>query len=140
MIAVGISSAPSFARIVRGSVLVVKNMEFVEAARALGAGKIKILNRHILPNTLASIVVMATLATGGAILTEAGLSFLGIGIQPPQPSWGGMLSDGRAFLRDAPWISTFPGLAIMICVLGFNLFGDGIRDALDPRLAHAYGA
>lgn len=134
MIAVGIAATPAFIRVVRGSVLGIKEQEYVEAARALGAADIRILGRHVLPNVAAPIIVMATLQFGGAILATAALSFLGLGAQPPTPEWGAMAFAGRAFLREAWWMSLFPGLALLIAVLGLNLLGDGLRDALDPRL------
>lgn len=134
MIAVGIGSIPGYARIVRASVLTVRDQEFVEAARSVGTGDFRIIVKHILPNAMAPIIVQATLGVAGAILSAAGLSFIGLGIQPPAPEWGAMLSDGRAFLRDSPHVTTFPGLAIMIVIFALNLLGDGLRDALDPRL------
>jgi ABC-type dipeptide/oligopeptide/nickel transport system permease subunit len=133
-IALGIVGWTSVARIVRGQVLTVKEQEFVEAARAMGAGNLRIILRHILPNSLAPIIVVGTLGIAGNILSEAGLSFLGLGVQPPTPSWGIMLAEGRNLIQTAPWICIFPGLAILFTVLGFNLLGDGLRDALDPRL------
>lgn len=134
MIAVGIAGVPTYARLVRGSVLAAKENLYVDAARVLGAPTRVILTRHLLPNVIAPVIVAATLGTGTAILAAAALSFLGLGSQPPSPEWGRMLSEGRAYLRDQWWISTFPGLAIMLTVLGMNLLGDGLRDALDPRL------
>lgn len=134
MIAVGIFSIPTFARIVRGSTLITKKMEYIDAIRTLGASDAKIIFVHILPNILSPIIVQATLRLATAILTAAGLSFLGMGAQPPTPEWGAMLSSGRNYLWDAPHIATFPGLAIATIVLGLNLFGDGLRDALDPRM------
>ncbi|WP_390621639.1 nickel transporter permease [Rubeoparvulum massiliense] len=134
MIAVGIFSIPAFARIVRGSTLEVKKLEYVEAVKALGANDVRIIMGHILPNIFSPIIVQATLRVASAILTAAGLSFLGLGAQPPTPEWGAMLSDGRSYLWNAPYIATFPGLAISLVVIGFNLFGDGLRDALDPRM------
>ena len=134
MIAVGISSIPSYSRIVRASVLTLKDQEFVEAARAVGANDVRIIGRHIIPNSMAPIIVQATLGVAGAILSAAGLSFIGLGIQPPTPEWGAMLSSGRQFIRDYPHMTAFPGLAIMITIFGLNLLGDGLRDALDPRL------
>jgi peptide/nickel transport system permease protein len=134
MLAIGVINIPIFARIVRGSTLRVRQEDFVEAARAVGASQGRILNRHIFPNTLAPIIVQTTLSIGGAILEAAGLSFLGLGAQAPTPEWGAMLTNTREFLRDAPWAATFPGLAILVTVVGFNLLGDGLRDALDPRL------
>ncbi len=134
MIAVGISNIPYYARLVRGSVLVAKEQLYVEAARVIGVPIRTILVRHILPNVVAPIIVAGTLGMGGAILAAAALSFIGLGSQPPAPEWGRMLSEGRDYLRDAWWISTFPGLAIMLTVLGVNMLGDGLRDVLDPRL------
>lgn len=134
IIAVGIFSIPTFARIVRGSTLAVKKLEFVDAIRALGASDLKIIFWHILPNVLSPIIVQATLRLATAILTAAGLSFLGMGAQPPSPEWGAMLSNGRDYLWSAPHLAAFPGAAIATLVLGFNLFGDGLRDALDQRM------
>jgi peptide/nickel transport system permease protein len=118
-------------------VLSVKEKEFVEAARALGAGEARIMFRHILPNVTAPVIVMATLGMAHVILAAAALSFLGLGAQPPTPEWGSMLNDGRAFMRTAPHLTIFPGLAIMVTVLAFNFLGDGLRDVLDPRLKGA---
>jgi peptide/nickel transport system permease protein len=134
MIAVGVSATPAYARLVRGSVLSAKENTYVEAARAVGCNDGLIIWRHILPNVLAPLIVLSTLGMAGAILTGAALSFLGLGVQPPTPEWGIMLSDGRNYLRRAWWITTFPGAAIMITVLAINMLGDGLRDALDPRL------
>jgi peptide/nickel transport system permease protein len=134
MVAVGISSVPVFARLARGSVLSVRETEFIEAVRALGGTTGRVLLRHILPNIAAPLFVMASLYMASAILTAAGLSFLGLGAQPPVPEWGAMLSRGREYLRSAPHIATYPGVAIFIAVMGFNFLGDGLRDALDPRL------
>jgi peptide/nickel transport system permease protein len=134
MIAVGIASVPRFTRVVRGSVLAAKEHAYVEAARATGARDGRIMLRHILPNVLAPVIVIGTLGIATAILAAASLSFLGLGAKPPTPEWGAMLSNSRNHLRDAWWWSTFPGLAIMITVLAMNLLGDGLRDALDPRL------
>lgn len=134
MVAAGISSIPAFARIVRGSILSLKEREFVEAARALGGGGGRILFRHLLPNCLAPVIVQATLRMATVLLTASGLSFLGLGVQPPTPEWGAMLSNARSYLIVAPHVATIPGLAIMVVVVGFNLFGDGLRDTLDPRL------
>jgi peptide/nickel transport system permease protein len=134
MIAVGISAIPSYARLTRGSVLAAREEVYVLAARSIGVPNRLILPRHILPNVVAPIIVAATLGIGTSILWAAALSFLGMGSQPPDPEWGRMLSEGRQYLRDHWWISTFPGLAIMITVLAVNLLGDGLRDALDPRL------
>ncbi len=134
MVAVGIAATPTYARVVRGSVLAARENVYVEAAHALGAGDRRVLVRHVLPNVLAPVIVLATLGVAGAILTGAALSFLGLGAAPPTPEWGAMLSEGRNYMRLAWWISTFPGLAIMLAVLATNLFGDGLRDALDPRM------
>jgi peptide/nickel transport system permease protein len=134
MFAVGIESIPVYVRTLRASTLSVKQNEYVMAARASGAAPSGIVWRHILPNVAAPIIVLATLGVGLAILIAAGLSFIGIGAQPPTPEWGSMLSTGRTYIRDAPWIAAFPGLAIMIVVLALNLLGDGLREALDPRM------
>ncbi len=134
MIAIGIVYTPIFARIARGSVLTVREQEFVDAARATGARDSRIITRHILPNSLAPLIVEISLSLAFAILAEAALSFFGLGTQPPDPSWGRMLSEGRAFFRQSVWMSIFPGVAIMITVMGFNFLGDGLRDVLDPRL------
>ncbi|WP_096437518.1 nickel/cobalt ABC transporter permease [Alteribacter populi] len=134
IIAVGIFSVPVFARIVRGSTLAVRKLEYVDAVRALGATDMRIIFRHVLPNILSPIIVQATLRMATAILTASGLSFLGLGAQPPMPEWGAMLSAGRNYMWDSPHIALFPGLAIVIVVLAFNIFGDGLRDALDPKL------
>lgn len=134
MFAISISSIPSYARIVRSSVLSIRDQEFIEAAKAIGASDARIILRHIIPNSLAPVIVQGTLGVAGAILSTAGLSFIGLGIQPPAPEWGSMLSGGRQYLRYAWHVTTFPGLAIMITILALNLLGDGLRDALDPRL------
>jgi peptide/nickel transport system permease protein len=134
ILAISVVYTPIFARVARGPVLSLKQMEFVEAARATGDRSPRILLRHILPNAVAPIIVQISLALSWAMLTEAGLSFLGLGTIPPAPSWGSMLSDSRKMMEIAPWMAVFPGLAIMLGVLGFNLLGDGLRDALDPRL------
>ena len=134
MIAIGIVYIPNYARVVRGAVLSVKVREYVEAARALGSNDRQVMWQHVLPNVLAPVIVQATLNVGIAIIDTAGLSFLGLGTQPPTPDWGNMLAAGRSYLIDAPWIVTFPGLAILVTVLAFNLMGDALRDALDPRL------
>jgi len=134
MVAVGIARIPQFARLIRGSTLSVREKDYIEAQRALGSRDSRILFRHILPNVLAPVLVMGTLSIGTSILAAAGLSFLGLGAQPPIPDWGGMLSEGRAYLRTAWWVGVFPGIFIMFTVLGFNLLGDGLRDILDPRL------
>ncbi len=134
VVAVGIVGIPAFARVVRGAALVIRAQDYVEAARAVGAGTGRVVARHVFPNATAPVIVQATLAVGGAILASAGLSFLGLGAQPPAPDWGGMLASGREFMLQAWWIATFPGMAIMLTVLGFNLVGDALRDLLDPRL------
>jgi len=134
MVAVGVVSIPTYTRLVRGQVLALRSQDFVEAARALGAGTARIITRHILPNTLAVVIVQSTLQIAAAILSAAALGFLGLGAQPPQAEWGAMLSSARQYLRLAPHTVVAPGLAIMITVLGFNLLGDAIRDALDPRM------
>ena len=137
VIAIGISLFAEFARLTRGEVLGTKEREFVEAARATGAGALRITMLHILPNIVGPLVVIGTLRLGEAILAEAALSFLGLGAGPPAPSWGLMVYEGLTVLRPAPWVSVTPGIAIMLTVLGFNLLGDGLRDALDPRLRGA---
>ena len=134
MLAIAVVYTPIFARVVRGPVLALKEREFVEASRALGAPAGRIVGRHILPNLASILVVQTSIALSWAILTEASLSFLGLSAQPPTPSWGAMLNEGRQNLELAPHLAVFPGLAIMLAVLGFNLLGDGLRDALDPRL------
>ena len=133
-IAIGILGWASFARIFRGSILSIKNKEYIEAARALGASNYRIITKHIFPNAFAPIIVYATMNVGTAIIVEAALSFLGIGVQPPTPAWGKMLADSLEYIDTAPWMMLFPGLAILITVLGFVLLGDGLRDAFDPRL------
>ena len=133
IIAVGIFSVPAFARIVRGSTLAVRKLEYVDAVRALGARDTRIIFKHILPNIVSPIIVQATLRIATAILTASALSFLGLGAPPPTPEWGGMLSDGRNYMFDNPHVALFPGLAIVIVVLAFNIFGDGLRDAFDPK-------
>ncbi|MCL6554550.1 MAG: ABC transporter permease [Firmicutes bacterium] len=133
ILAIAVTRIPQFARVTRGAVLSTREQVFVEAARAAGLSTGRIFFRHVLPNCITPIVVLATLSAGTAINAEAALSFLGLGIQPPLSSWGTMLADGRRFMMDAPWIATFPGLAISLTILGFNLLGDGLRDALDPR-------
>lgn len=134
VIAVGLVYWGGYARIVRGQFLVLKEEEYVQAARALGASDVWIIVRHLLPNSLAPLIVQVSLGIARIILIEASLSFLGLGAQPPTPSWGSMLSNGRMYLLNAPWLTVFPGIAIMLVVLGFNLLGDGLRDVLDPRL------
>ena len=137
MIAVGIRSIPSFARVTRSMVLSLKELEFVQGAQALGARSARILFRHVLPNSVSGLLVFASMQIATAILLAAILSFLGLGVQPPTPEWGKMVSDGRSYLMDAPHVSLFPGLAIFLTVMGFNCLGDGLRDALDPRIRRA---
>ena len=134
MVAIGVVYSPIFARIVRAPTLVVVQQPYVEGARALGAGVARVVSRHVVPNIAAPIIVQTTLSFSTAILSEATLSFLGLGTQPPDPSWGTMLSAGRRFMELAPWVTVYPGLAIALTVLGLNLVGDALRDALDPRL------
>lgn len=134
MLAIGVSGVPNFARIVRAAVMGIKDQEFIEASRAIGASNITIIFREIIPNCLAPIIVQATLSVASAILSTSSLSFIGLGVQPPQPEWGAMLASGRDFLRDAVHVTIFPGLAIIVTILSLNLLGDGLRDALDPRL------
>ncbi|MEI7028050.1 nickel transporter permease [Paenibacillus sp. y28] len=134
MIAIGIFSVPTFARISRSAVISIKSREYIEAARAMGGTHLFIIFKHVLPNSIAPIIVLSTLRVATAILTASALSFLGMGAQPPMPEWGAMLSTGREYLRSAPHVSTIPGLAIMFMVLAFNMLGDGLRDALDPKM------
>lgn len=134
ILAVGIYTVPNFARTARGETLAIKNSEFIEAARALGAGHVRIIFKHILVNIVAPLIILATLSFGNAILTTSGLGFLGIGAQPPTPEWGAMLSTGRQYLLTAPHVTTITGLAILFLVLGLNLLGDGLRDVLDPKM------
>ncbi len=136
IVAIALSSVPLFARIARGSTLSVRTEEYVQAANVVGASTGRILLRHVLPNIVAPLIVMISLRISTVILTASGLSFLGLGAQPPTPEWGAMLSAGRSYLTTSPHIATFPGIAIMLVVLGFNLLGDGLRDALDPRLRY----
>jgi len=133
MIAIGVSATPIFVRLTRGQVLNVKVEEYIEAARALGNSPFRIAWRHVLPNILAPVIVQSTLAIAAAIIAEASLSFLGLGQQPPAPSWGSMLNTAKNYVDNAPWMAIWPGLAIFLLVLSFNLLGDGLRDALDPR-------
>ncbi|MDD5621686.1 MAG: ABC transporter permease [Actinomycetota bacterium] len=133
-IAIGILGWASIARIFRSSILTIKNKEYIEAARAMGASNNRIIMKHIFPNSFAPIIVYATMNVGTAIIVEAALSFLGIGVQPPTPAWGKMLADSMSYIDVAPWMMFFPGLAILITVLGFVLLGDGLRDAFDPKL------
>ncbi len=134
VVALGVVYAPRTVRIVRGSVLAIKGLDFIEAVRAQAAGHLRILFRHILPNCLSPLVVQATFTFAYAVLAEASLSFVGAGAPPPTPSWGNILSEGRLYMQNAPWMTIFPGLAIAITVLGLNLAGDGLRDVLDPRM------
>ena len=134
IIALTVSSVPGFSRIVRGAVLTVRDAEYIEAARAIGAKTPTIILSHVLPNCMGPILVQTTLNVGSVILSTAGLSFLGLGVQPPRPEWGAMLSGGRTYIRDYSYITMFPGIMIMITILSLNLLGDGLRDALDPRL------
>lgn len=135
ILAIGVTGWREFARLIRGQVLIIRTSPYVEAARALGAGDLRVLARHVLPNALGTVIVFATLEMPAALLWAASLSFLGLGAQPPTPEWGAMVAEGRGFIGQAWWVSTFPGLAIMITVLGFNFLGDGLRDLLDPRTA-----
>ena len=133
ILAIAVASWPAYARLARGETLVIREHDYIEAARALGASHFRILFQHVLPICLPTIIVRVSLDMGGIILTAAGLGFIGFGAQPPTPEWGIMVSDGRSFLHEQWWVSTFPGIAILIVVLGFNLLGDGVRDILDPR-------
>ncbi len=133
MIAIGISSIPGYTRLMRGSVLAAKNMDYVTAARLLGARDSRIMLRHLLPNIFGPILIYGTLSLGGAIMLTAGLSYLGLGAQPPSPEWGAMLNYGRAYLQNGWWMSAFPGLAVFITVLSINLFGDGLQEAMNPK-------
>lgn len=133
IIAIGVTSTPAFARVLRAQVLTVRGREFVTAARALGASDWRIVQRHVLPNTISPLIVQASLSVGFAILTEAGLSFLGLGVRPPTPSWGSMLHDAYSYLAQAPWFPLSSGLIITLTVLGSNFLGDALRDALDVR-------
>jgi peptide/nickel transport system permease protein len=140
IVALGVVYTPRIARIVRGSVLVVRELSYVEAARAAGAGDARIVAHHVLPNCLSPVVVQATFIFALAVLSEAALSFLGVGAPPAVPSWGNILAEGRLYVQQAPWLVLGPGTAIMATILGLNLFGDGLRDALDPRLRGLAGA
>jgi len=135
ILAIGVTGWREFARLIRGQVLVIRTSTYVEAAKALGAGDLRVLARHVLPNALGTVIVFTTLEMPAALLWAASLSFLGLGAQPPTPEWGAMVAEGRGFIGQAWWVSTFPGLAIMTTVLGFNFLGDGLRDLLDPRTA-----
>ncbi|MBI2885718.1 MAG: ABC transporter permease [Chloroflexi bacterium] len=135
MIAIAIVISPSACRVIRGTVLAVKEHQYIDAARAIGCGDLQLMLRHVLPNVAAPIIILATTSLGGAILSEASLSFLGLGTPPPTPSWGGMLtSTGRSYFEVSPWVAVFPGLAISLAIYGFNLLGDALRDVWDPRL------
>lgn len=134
MIAVGVASIPNYARILRSSILSIKQQEYVEAARAIGASNARIIGKHIVPNSLSGLIVQASMGVGRAIISAASMSFIGLGIAPPNPEWGAMLSAGRTYFRDYPHMVLFPGIAIFLAVLSMNLIGDGLRDALDPRL------
>lgn len=134
IIAIGIMLSPSFARVVHSSTLAVKEDVYVEAARSIGVGRFRMLRLHILPNVFGEVIVLASIWTANAIRIEANLSFIGLGVSPPTPAWGTMIRDGTQYLTNAPWLSVFPGLAILITVFAFNLMGDGLRDILDPRL------
>lgn len=133
-LAVGISSIPRFGRMMRAEVLSVRSRDFIEAAQACGSTNMRIILKHLIPNCLSSTIVNVSLCLGGSIMAISGLSFIGLGVQPPTPEWGSILSSGRAYLRDFWPMATFPGLAIMLTMIGFNLFGDGLRDAMDPKL------
>ena len=140
MIAIGVVITPAFARVVRGAVLEVMGFPYIESTRALGSSGRRIMTRHLLPNIVAPLTVLVTVYLGTAILAEAALSFLGLGTQPPEASWGGMLNTARSYIDLAWWLSVFPGAAIMLVVLGFNFLGDGLRDILDPRLGPSVGS
>ena len=140
IVALGVVYVPRVARIVRGSVLVIRETPYVEAARALGIGDGRIIARHVLPNCMSPVIVQGTFIFAAAVLGEAALSFLGVGVPPQIPSWGNVLAEGRSYLQQAPWLTLFPGAAIMASILGLNLFGDGLRDLLDPRLRGVQGA
>lgn len=133
MIAIGVAAAPLFIRLSRGQVLSIRREDYVTSARAIGASSVHTILRHVLPNIMPALIVQATIQIAVAIIAEASLSFLGLGLQPPEPSWGSMLNVGKNFMNQAPWMSIFPGCAIFLVVCGFNLLGDGLRDALDPR-------
>jgi peptide/nickel transport system permease protein len=134
ILAIGVALTPNFVRLARSLALTIRENDYILAARALGGGPIRLMSRHVFPNTVYALVVVATLYIATAIRTEAGLSFLGLGVPPPAPSWGNILSEGRQYIKCCPWLTTFSGLAIMVAVLAFNLMGDALRDLLDPRL------
>ena len=134
MIAVGVSAVPGFAKVVRGPILAIKEQEFVEAARCIDATNLRIIFRHVVPNVLSPVIIAVTGNLAGAILVASSLSFLGLGVAPPTPEWGSLIANSRAYIRDSPYLVTFPGLAIAFVVMSMNLFGDGLRDALDPKL------
>ena len=134
IMAIGVALTPNFVRLARSLTLTIRENDYIMAARAIGSGQLRVMARHVFPNALYALVVVATLYIATAIRTEAGLSFLGFGIPPPVPSWGNILSDGRQYIKCCPWITTFSGLAIMLAVLAFNIVGDALRDLLDPRL------
>jgi peptide/nickel transport system permease protein len=139
IVAIGVVYSPRVARVVRGSVLVIRETSYVEAARALGAADLPLLARHVLPNCLSPVIVQGSFVFAAAVLTEAALSFLGVGVPPYVPSWGNILSEGRLYLQQAPWLVLYPGAAIMLTILGLNLFGDGLRDLLDPKIRGLQG-
>jgi peptide/nickel transport system permease protein len=134
ILAIGVALTPNFVRLARSLTLTIRETDYVMAARGIGAGHLRVMARHVFPNALYGLIVVATLYIATAIRTEAGLSFLGLGVPPPTPSWGNILSDGRQYIKCCPWITTFSGLAIMLAVLAFNIVGDALRDLLDPRL------
>ena len=134
IIAIGISMVPGYARLMRASILTVRENEYIEAAHSINAGSLRIIRKHIIPNAIAPLIVNITMSLGGSVLAGAGLSFIGLGVQPPIPEWGAMISDARNFMRDHSTLALYPGICVIITVLAFNLLGDGLRDALDPRL------
>jgi peptide/nickel transport system permease protein len=134
IVAIGVVYSPRVARVVRGSVLVIRETSYVEAARALGAADLVLMGRHVLPNCLSPVIVQASFVFAAAVLTEAALSFLGVGVPPYVPSWGVILAEGRLYIQQAPWLVIYPGVAIMLTIFGLNMFGDGLRDLLDPKI------